>query len=101
MITSSDPDPHDVEDAVFRAFLDLEGKDPAKVTSLVGLTKKIAYRRGQDVGRDIVRRREQIRELLADGAIRAAVLFQEDEIAAAADEEELLNDAGLPAGPAR
>jgi hypothetical protein len=57
VITSSDPDPHDVEDAVYRAFRELERQDPANVVSLVGLARKIAYRRGQDAGRNVVRRR--------------------------------------------
>lgn len=59
-ITSSDPHPQDVEDAVYDAFLELERQDPAGVVSIVGLAKMIAYRRGQDTGRKIIRVREQV-----------------------------------------
>jgi hypothetical protein len=71
VITSSDPDPQDVEDAVYDAFCELEQQDPVNVVSVVGLARKIAYRRGQDAGRKIVRRREQIRDTLADRAVTA------------------------------
>lgn len=64
-ITSQRPDPQDVEDAVFTAFKELEQKDPTTVTSIVGLARRIAYRRGQDRGRAAVRRREQIERALA------------------------------------
>jgi DNA-directed RNA polymerase specialized sigma24 family protein len=93
MVTSSDPDPHDVEDAVYRAFRELERQDPAKVVSLVGLARKIAYRRGQDAGRNVVRSREQIRDTLADRALMAEVGFCDDEVRAAADQEVLAGDA--------
>ncbi|SRR6266851_4472605 len=54
-ITSSDPDPQDVEDAVYDAFVQLSAKDPADVSSVIGLAKVIARRRGQDIGRRVVR----------------------------------------------
>jgi hypothetical protein len=62
-ITASRPDPHDVEDAVYDAFTELELRNPASVVSVVGLAKKIAYRRGQDTGRKIIRRREKMHKL--------------------------------------
>jgi RNA polymerase sigma factor (sigma-70 family) len=93
MITSSDPDPHDVEDAVYSAFRELERQDPAFVVSLVGLAMKIAYRRGQDAGRRVVRRREQIRDMLADRAVTAEVQFRDDDVRAAADQEVLAGHA--------
>ena len=93
VITSSDPDPQDVEDAVYDAFRELEHQDPVKVVSVVGLARKIAYRRGQDAGRKIVRRREHIRDTLADRAVTAEVQFRDDDVRAAADQEVLTGDA--------
>jgi DNA-directed RNA polymerase specialized sigma24 family protein len=93
MITSSDPDPHDVEDAVYSAFRELERQDPANVVSLVGLAKKIAYRRGQDGGRRVVRSREQMGDMLADRAVKAEVQFRDDDVRAAADQEVLAGHA--------
>lgn len=93
MVTSSDPDPHDVEDAVYSAFCELEQKDPANVVSLVGLARKIAYRRGQDAGRRVVRRREQVRDTWADRVVAAEVQFRDDDVRAAADQEVLAGDA--------
>lgn len=70
-ITASKPDPQDVEDAVCKAFLELERKDPATVVSVVGLARKIAYRRGQDTGREIIRLREEMHTMVTDRAITA------------------------------
>jgi hypothetical protein len=44
-ITASKADPHDVENAVYNAFIELERQDHANVISVVGLARKIAYRR--------------------------------------------------------
>jgi DNA-directed RNA polymerase specialized sigma24 family protein len=89
-ITSSDPDPQDVEDAVYDAFVELSAKDPAGVSAIIGLAKMIARRRGQDIGRKVVRRREQIEDLLADPVATAAVEFRDEDVRAAQEEEELL-----------
>jgi DNA-directed RNA polymerase specialized sigma24 family protein len=93
VITSWDPDPQDVEDAVYDAFRELEQQDPVNVVSVVGLARKIAYRRGQDAGRKIVRRREHIRDTLADRAVTAEVQFRDEDVRAAADQEVLAGDA--------
>lgn len=62
-ITSRRPDEHDVDEAVYRAFTELETKGPDFVTSsLIGFARRIAYRRGQDLGR--VRNRD--REMLVE-----------------------------------
>lgn len=92
-ITSSDPHPQDVEDAVYNAFLELERRDPAEVVSIVGLAKMIAYRRGQDIGRKIIRVREQISVLMTDRAVTAELEFRDDEVLAAAEQEVLLGHA--------
>lgn len=86
-ITSQRPDPQDVEDAVFTAFKELEQKDPTTVTSIVGLARRIAYRRGQDRGRAAVRRREQIERAAADPAFIEATTVTEKEIAVEAASE--------------
>lgn len=88
-ITASRPDPHDVEDAVWEAFIKLERHDPANVVSIVGLAKKIAYRRGQDTGRKIIRMREQIHELVINLIITDDPQFQDDDVRAAAAQEVL------------
>jgi DNA-directed RNA polymerase specialized sigma24 family protein len=89
-ITSSYPDPHDVEDAVYNAFVQLSTKDPADVSSVIGLAKVIARRRGQDIGRRVVHEREQIEDLLADPLAMAAVEFRDQDVRAAEEDEKVL-----------
>lgn len=89
-ITSSDPDPQDVEDAVYDAFVQLSAKDPADVSSVIGLAKVIARRRGQDIGRRVVREREQIEELLTNPLAIAAVEFHDQDVRAAEEDERVL-----------
>jgi len=88
-ITSSDPDLQDVEDAVYDAFVQLSAKDPADVSSVTGLAKVIARRRGQDIGRRVVRGREQIEELLANPLARA-LEFDDGDVRAAEEDERVL-----------
>jgi DNA-directed RNA polymerase specialized sigma24 family protein len=88
-ITAQHPDDQDVEDAVFTAFKELEQKDPTIVTSIVGIARRIAYRRGQDRGRAAVRRREQIDRALEDPAFIEATTVTEQEVALEAAREEL------------
>lgn len=89
-IISSDPDLQDVEDAVYDAFVQFSAKDPADVFSVTGLAKVIARRRGQDIGRRVVREREQIEELLADPLAMAAVEFHDEDVRAAEEDERVL-----------
>ena len=89
-ITSSNPDPQDVEDAVYDAFLQLWAKDPADVSSVTGLAKVIARRRGQDIGRRVVREREQIEELLTNPLAMAAAEFHDQDVRAAEEDERVL-----------
>ncbi|MEU6546474.1 hypothetical protein [Streptomyces sp. NPDC046859] len=89
-ITSSIPDPHDVQDAVCEAFEQLRIKDPADVSSVTGLAKMIAYRRGQDIGRGVVREREGIKKFLADRVTTAAVEFHDDDVRAAEEDERVV-----------
>ncbi len=88
-ITAQRPDPQDVEDAVFTAFKELEQKDPTTVTSVVGLARRVAYRRGQDRGRAAVRRREQIDRAIEDPAFVEAVTVTKREVALEAERERL------------
>jgi DNA-directed RNA polymerase specialized sigma24 family protein len=48
----------DVDEACFVAFKELLKKDPHQIKSLIGLASSIAFRRGQDVGRAIIRSAE-------------------------------------------
>jgi DNA-directed RNA polymerase specialized sigma24 family protein len=89
-ITSSDPDPQSVEDAVYDAFVQLSDKDPADVSSVIGLAKVIARRRGQDIGRRVVREREQIEELLANPLAMAVMEFHDQDVRAAEEDERVL-----------
>jgi hypothetical protein len=89
-ITSSDPDRQDVEDAVYDAFVQLSAKDPADVSSVTGLAKVMARRRGQDIGRKVVRHREQIEELLANPLAKAAAEFRDQDVRAAEEDEKML-----------
>lgn len=88
-ITAQRPDAQDVEDAVFTAFKELEQKDPTTVTSIVGLARRIAYRRGQDRGRTAVRRREQIDRAMEDPAFVEAMAVTEQEVGVEAERERL------------
>lgn len=92
-ITSRRPDPQDVEDAVFTAFKELEQKDPVTVTSIVGLARRVAYRRGQDRGRTAIRRREQIERAAADPTFIEATTVTEKEIAVEAERERVYEQA--------
>jgi DNA-directed RNA polymerase specialized sigma24 family protein len=89
-IASSFPDPQDVENAVYDAFFQLWAKDPVDVSSVIGLAKVIARRRGQDIGRKVVREREQIEELLANPLAVAAVEFHDQDVRAAEEDERVL-----------
>jgi DNA-directed RNA polymerase specialized sigma24 family protein len=92
-ITSQRPDPQDVEDAVFTAFKELEQKDHTTVTSIVGLARRVAYRRGQDRGRAAVRRREQIERAMDDPAFIEATTVTEAEVAHEAKRERVYEQA--------
>jgi len=89
-ITSSSPDPQDLENAVYDAFVQLSAKDPAEVFSVTGLAKVIARRRGQDIGRRVVREREQIEELLTNPLAMAAAEFHDQDVRAAEEDEKVL-----------
>ena len=89
-ITSSHADPQDVEDAVYNAFVQLWAMDPADVSSVTGLAKVIARRRGQDIGRRVVREREKIGELLTNPLAMAAAEFHDQDVRAAAEDERVL-----------
>ncbi len=88
-ITSSDPDTQDVEDVVYVAFRELKRKDPADISSVTGLAKAIARRRGQDRGRKIVRRREQVYESIENLMETGATEFSDELVRAAEEDEEL------------
>ena len=55
-----------------------------------GWPRWIARRRGQDIGRKVVRGREQIEELLADPLATAAIEFCDQGVRAAEDDEKVL-----------
>ncbi|MCH8899417.1 MAG: sigma-70 family RNA polymerase sigma factor [Acidobacteria bacterium] len=58
--TSKTPNEDDVGEVLFNAFEELETKGPHGVDrSLIGFARKIAYRRGQDLGRKLNRQWER------------------------------------------
>jgi RNA polymerase sigma factor (sigma-70 family) len=85
---SGKPDEQDVEDVVFDAFLELERMGPHQITSsMVGLAKTIADRRGRDRGRQINRQRKQLRELMTDPAYRTRLEFSDEDVRRAEQDE--------------
>ncbi|MEO6501659.1 MAG: hypothetical protein ABIQ09_07085 [Jatrophihabitantaceae bacterium] len=86
-VIAKPPDEHRVQDVVYIAFMELLRGDPAAMTSPVGLAKTIAYRRGIDEGRRILRERQRISSL--DALEIAGTLPDKREILAAAEEEAL------------
>ena len=89
-ITCDTPDEQDVEDVVYQAFCEFEAQDPAAVRSIAALAWQVAYRRGQDAGRAILRSREQIRGYVQDRAIRMNLEFTDEDVLAAAQREVLI-----------
>ncbi|HEX8095355.1 RNA polymerase sigma factor [Jatrophihabitans sp.] len=81
------PDEHRVSDVVYTAFVELLRGDPAAMTSPVGLAKTIAYRRGIDEGRRILRERQRISSV--DPLDIATTMPDKAGILAAAEEEAL------------
>ena len=86
-VLAKPPDEHRVQDVVYTAFVELLRGDPAAMTSPVGLARTIAYRRGIDEGRKILRERQRISSI--DALDLAASLPDRREILAAAEEEAL------------
>src|SRR3954452_16876321 len=86
-VLAKPPDEHRVSDVVYTAFLELLRGDPAAMTSPVGLARTIAYRRGIDEGRRILRERQRLSSL--DALDIATSLPDRREILAAAEEEAL------------
>jgi hypothetical protein len=56
LITASNPDPQDVENAVYVAFLEFERMlaREARIRSPKGMAKTIALCRGKDIGRKVI-----------------------------------------------
>ena len=60
------PSEHDVEDVVVQAFNELWRSDRSEIKSLPGMARTIAYRRGIDRGRRVLRERRDDRALGKD-----------------------------------
>lgn len=74
------PNEDDVDEAVTIAFLELLRNGPGAVNrSLRGLANRIAYRRGQDVGRKLIRQREQIEDVRRELEVVAPTAVEETE----------------------
>jgi DNA-directed RNA polymerase specialized sigma24 family protein len=81
-MTGARAHPDDVDEALVAAFTELLARDPGEITTLAGFASRIAWRRGQDVGR----RRNRAREFPDSDAIAA----QADDRTALDPEAELL-----------
>lgn len=57
-MTGKPPDLRDVDDALAKAFWEFLEKDSKRIHSPLGLAVRIAFRRGQDMGRSINHRKE-------------------------------------------
>ena len=83
-VLRSVPSEHDVEDVVVQSFNELCRKDRSSVNSMMGMAYTIAYRRGIDRGRRVMREWRSIRtgdvEML--GVLDAAPDHRPDEVAA-------------------
>jgi DNA-directed RNA polymerase specialized sigma24 family protein len=57
-MTGARAHPDDVDEAMVAAFTEVLDRDPGEITTLVGFAARVAWRRGQDVGRRLNRARE-------------------------------------------
>jgi DNA-directed RNA polymerase specialized sigma24 family protein len=84
-VLGNTPDPADVNDVLLKAFKEVLGADPATIErSLLGFACTVAYRRGMDKARAIIREREkinaqawQIEQLRIDAADEVAAAHRE------------------------
>lgn len=76
------PDPADVDDVLLKAFKEVLAADrEGNVRSLIGFACTVAYRRGMDKARSIIRERRQIKQQAR--AIHQLQIEAADEVAAA------------------
>lgn len=55
------PDPADVDDVLLKAFKEVLGAEPEAIETMRGFASTVAYRRGMDKARSIIRAREKIK----------------------------------------
>lgn len=90
-ILARDPDECDVDDAVFTAFKIVLRQDPNEIKrSMLGFACTVAYRRGMDKARAIIREREQVKGHAWQ--LNQLLVTAQDEVREA-DREELLHRA--------
>lgn len=65
-VLGSLPSEHDVEDVVVQSFNELWRSDRSGIESLTGMAFRIAYRRGIDRGRRVLRERRDVRAARED-----------------------------------
>jgi DNA-directed RNA polymerase specialized sigma24 family protein len=74
-ITSTKADDADVEDVVYDSFCEFERQIPNEMKSLRGFAARIAFQRGRDRGRAILRDRKKLTVDLADPSYKAELEF--------------------------
>jgi DNA-directed RNA polymerase specialized sigma24 family protein len=79
----------DVGNVVYDAFCELERKDPLELRSLLGMANRIAFQRGRDRGRTIVKERENIKTLVQDPALHGELEFHDEDLQVAQRREVL------------
>ena len=70
-MTGRPPREDDVDSAVHDAFIEFLDKDPGPITTPIGLAYQVAFRRGQDMGRSLNRRKEFPNSEVVDGDEKA------------------------------
>lgn len=88
-IISNPPNEDDVGDVVFEAFCEFEGVDPLGLQSMLGFAKHLAFQRGRDRGRAIIREREKITGLTKDRAVQTELEFGDVDVQLAQKREVL------------
>jgi RNA polymerase sigma factor (sigma-70 family) len=92
-ITARPPNEDDVGDVVYEAFCEFEKMDPNELRALRGMAHHLAFQRGRDRGRAIIRQREKINKLSEDRALVGELEFREVDVQIAQRREVLARTA--------
>lgn len=92
-ITARPANEDDVVDAVVVAFCEFEKKNHGELHSPQGMAYRIAYQRGRDRGRKLIRQREKIDLVAEDRALMGELEFREVDAQIAQRREELARTA--------
>lgn len=88
-ITACTPNEDDVGDIVYDAFCEFEKMNQDELSSPQGMANHVAFQRGRDRGRKIIKQREQIDLVSQDRALLGDLEFREVDAQLAQQREEL------------